>query len=212
MAPSQADPCLYLVTPPGCDIGNLEAGAAELSARHVACFQLWMPSATDDVLLEAARRLAPTVQARDIAFILNGDAQIAASAGCDGVHLDAADPGAIKRARKLLGQDGIIGVSCGASRHDAMLAAEAGADYVSFGPIYRTETKDRNADPAAMETLIWWAEMMEVPCVAVGGITPDNAGPALRAGADFLAVVSAAWDHPDGLAAGTASFADAAGA
>jgi thiamine-phosphate pyrophosphorylase len=104
-----------------------------------------------------------------------------------------------------MGANAIVGVTCHASRHLAMEAGEAGADYVAFGAFFPTGTKEttHRAEP---EILSWWAEIFEIPCVAIGGITPANCGPLVTAGADFLAVVSAVWDHPDGPAAGVRAF------
>lgn len=204
-------PCqLYLVTPPAIEPAAFAPLAeAALDAAPVACLQLWLPDADAAALGAAAGPLREIAQARDTAFVLNGDAALARRLGCDGVHLDDPDAGAVKAARRALGGDAIVGASCGASRHAAMTAAEAGADYVSFGPVFDSATKGLAADAGALETLQWWAEMMEVPCVAVGGLTPENAGRAAAAGADFVCAVSAVWDHPDGPAAAVRAFAAA---
>ena len=104
--------------------------------------------------------------------------------------------------RWLLGKDLTLGVSCHGSRDLAMTAGEAGADYVAFGAFFRSGTKTEAEIEAEPEVLTWWSDVMELPTVAIGGITRSNCGPLVRAGADFLAVVSAVWDHPDGPAAG----------
>jgi thiamine-phosphate pyrophosphorylase len=143
--------------------------------------------------------LMPVAQSRDVAFLLNDDAALAVRLGCDGAHLGQAD-GDHRAARRLL--DGrILGITCHDSRHLAMEAGEAGADYVAFGAFFPTATKDAptRADP---DILRWWSEMMEIPCVAIGGITAANCAPLVEAGADFLAVVGAVWAHPEGAAAG----------
>ena len=111
-----------------------------------------------------------------------------------------------REARRLLGPDAQIGVTCHASRHLAMEAGEAGADYVAFGAFFPTTTKtvEHHAKP---EILSWWQGLFELPCVAIGGITPDNAAPLIEAGADFLAVSGAVWNHPEGPATAVRAFA-----
>jgi thiamine-phosphate pyrophosphorylase len=109
------------------------------------------------------------------------------------------------KARATVGADRIVGVTCHDSRHLAMEAAEAGADYVAFGAFYPTSTKEAPTS-ADIELLSWWTELMEVPVVAIGGITLDNAAPLIEAGADFLAVSAGVWNHSEGPAAAVASF------
>jgi len=173
--------------------------AAAIDAADVACVQLRLKGATEDTLARATDILMPIAQARDVAFILNDDAILAAEAGCDGAHLGQQD-GDHAGARMLL-QGRILGITCHASRHLAMVAGEQGADYVAFGAFFPTATKD-TAHRAEPEILGWWAEMFELPAVAIGGITAANCAPLVRAGADFLAVVGAVWNHPQGPAAG----------
>ena len=175
-----------------------------LDAGDVAAVQLRLKSASDDEIRRAARALMPLAQRRGVAFILNDRPDLAAELGADGVHIGADDMPYAK-ARALVGPDAIVGVSCYTSRHDAMEAAEAGADYVAFGAFFPTRTKEPRAQ-ADVELLSWWSELMTVPCVAIGGITPENCAPLVRAGADFLAVVSAVWEHPGGPAAAVAAF------
>jgi thiamine-phosphate pyrophosphorylase len=172
--------------------------------------QLRLKGASDDEIRRAAERLMPIVQERGAAFFLNDRPDLAAELGADGVHVGADDTPYAK-ARALVGPEAIVGVSCYASRHEAMEAAEAGADYVAFGAFFPTRTKEPRAR-ADIELLSWWSEMMTVPCVAIGGITPENCGPLVEAGADFLAVVSAVWDHQDGPAAAVRAFEEAIGA
>jgi thiamine-phosphate pyrophosphorylase len=199
---------LYLVTPPVLPTGFPELLAAALDAGDVACLQLRLKNAGEDEIRRAVETLMPIAQAREVAFILNDDAKLAASTGCDGAHLGQAD-GDHAGARKLL-QGKILGITCHASRHLAMEAGELGADYVAFGAFFPTSTKEtqHQADP---EILDWWAEMMEVPSVSIGGITPVNCGPLIRAGTDFLAVVGAVWNHPEGPAAGVRAMNKAIG-
>ena len=196
---------LYLVTPPILDpVGFAPKLDAALDAGDIACVQLWL--AYPSGLEAAAKVLRPLVQDRDIAFTLNGDPSLAKALGCDGVHLDGADVKTVKAARKAIGEDGILGISCFASRHLGMEAAEAGADYVSFGPVYDTATKGLAADGDALATLTWWAEMMEVPCVAVGGITAERIPEIAATGCEFACAVSSVWSHPDGPGAGVSAL------
>ncbi len=192
---------LYIITPPAID--DLAAFARDLAAAldagDVAAVQLRLKGAPEGVVAAAADVLAPICHARDAALILNDRADLAARFGCDGVHLGQSD-GAVADARRLLGKDAMIGVTCHDSRHLAMEAAEAGADYVAFGAFFPTTTKDVPYRPEP-DLLTIWQETMEVPCVAIGGITADNAGMLASAGADFVAVLGGVWNHPDGPAA-----------
>jgi thiamine-phosphate pyrophosphorylase len=153
----------------------------------------------------------PVVQARDVAFILNDRADLAARLGCDGAHLGQEDlpKGGVKAARALL-RDASLGVTCHDSRHLAMEAAEAGADYVAFGAFFPTATKEAKSH-AEIEILAWWSGLMEVPCVAIGGIDAGNCASLVEAGADFLAVIGVVWHHPDGPAAGVRAMLAAMG-
>lgn len=198
---------LYLVSPPALEpIAFRDRLAAALDAGDVGAVQLRLKDVPDDAIRHAIDILRPVVQDRDVAFILNDRPDLARAHGCDGAHVGADDMPAAK-ARALLG-DLQLGVSCYDSRDTAMVAGEAGADYVAFGAFFPSGTKDTDirADP---DLLRWWSEMMELPVVAIGGITPANCGPLVQAGADFLAVVSAVWDHPDGPAAGVRAMNDA---
>jgi thiamine-phosphate pyrophosphorylase len=135
----------------------------------------------------------------DVAFIVNDSVSLAKRLGADGVHLGQSD-GDVREARQVLGASAQIGRTCHDSRHLAMEAGEAGADYVAFGAFYPTTTKpsDYRPDPSI---LTWWSTIFEIPCVAIGGITPDNAKPLVDAGADFLAVCQAVWGRDDPAAA-----------
>jgi thiamine-phosphate pyrophosphorylase len=160
--------------------------------------QLRLKDLPDDEILRAGEILMPIVQLANAAFIVNDRADLAKRLGADGVHIGQEDT-PYAEARALMGSKGIVGVTCHDSRHLAMEAAEAGADYVAFGAFFETTTKQAKtkADPSI---LTWWQEMMNAPCVAIGGITPDNARGLAEAGADFLAVSSGVWDHPEGPA------------
>lgn len=152
----------------------------------------------------AAELLGPVAQDRDVAFLLNDRAHLVAETGADGVHIGADDM-PYKQARKWVGEDRTVGVSCYDSVDRAMRAAEQGADYVAFGTFFPSKTKESGGRPE-IGLLEGWSMASTVPCVAIGGITPENCGPLVRAGADFLAVVNAVWDHPDGPAAAVKAF------
>ncbi len=196
---------LYLITPPAfAPDAFTEQLAAALDAGDVACVQYRPKDVADDQILRVTGALLPVVQARGAAFILNDRPDLAAESGCDGVHIGQADT-PHREARRRLGPDRIIGVTCHDSRHLAMVAAEQGADYVAFGAFYPTATKQvpTKAEP---DILTWWSSLMEVPCVAIGGITVANCPPLVFAGADFLAVSAGVWDHPEGAAAAVRGF------
>jgi thiamine-phosphate pyrophosphorylase len=196
---------LYLVTPASLDPTEFrDRLAAALDAGEVAAVQLRLKDAGDDAIRRACDVLRPVAQQRGVAFLLNDRPDLAAQTGCDGAHVGQQDT-PYAEARRLLGADRIVGVTCHASRDLAMDAAEAGADYVAFGAFFPTTTKV-SGHRADLEILRWWAEIMTVPCVAIGGITPENCGPLVAAGADFLAVVSAVWTAPEGPAAAVKAF------
>jgi len=201
---------LYLITPPSFDPETFRPTFVEaLEGGDVACVQLRLkgpdgtPAPRDEVR-RAAQILMPEAQSRDVAFLINDDAELAAELRADGVHVGQDDLDA-KAARAVVGADAIVGVTCHDSRHLAMEAAENGADYVAFGAFYPTTTKDAKTrtEPEILEI---WSSMTTVPCVAIGGITLDNAQPLIDAGADFLAVVAAVWDHPAGPANAVRAF------
>jgi len=196
---------LYLVTPAALDPMRFrDALTQALDAGDVACVQLRLKDAGDDEIRRACDILLPVAQRRGVAFLLNDRPDLAAQAGCDGVHVGQQDT-PYEEARRLLGADRIVGVTCHDSRHLAIEAAEAGADYVAFGAFFPTNTKPSRYRPSP-DLLAWWGEIMTVPTVAIGGITPVNCAPLVAAGADFLAVVSAVWDHPDGPGAAVRDF------
>ena len=192
---------LYLITPPS--IADLSAFAraleGALDAGDVAALQIRLKDADDAHIAEAVRALGPIARARDVAVILNDRPDLAAKLDCDGVHIGQGD-GSFAEARRLVGPERMVGVTCHDSRHLAMDAAEAGADYVAFGAFFPTKTKDTHFTPDP-EILTVWQETMQTPCVAIGGITVDNARGLAQAGADFLAVTSGVWDDPLGPAA-----------
>ena len=198
-------PCqLYLISP--LDVGGDFPARLEeaLSAAPVAAFQFRVKGLEQHEAADLAAPLQAICAAHDTAFVVNDDVALAKRIGADGVHLGQ-DDGDPREARRLLGPDVQIGVTCHASRHFAMEAGEAGADYVAFGAFYPTTTKtvEHQAEP---EILAWWQGMFELPCVAIGGITPGNAAVLIEAGADFLAVSAAVWAHPEGPGAAVLAF------
>src|SRR5947208_13780310 len=202
---TRASTRLYLITPPALDPDRFAKDLEEaLAGSDVACLQLRLKDAGDDEIRRATRILQPIAQERGAAFIMNDRPDLAAELDCDGVHVGEEDM-PYAEARRLLGPDRIVGVTCGASRDRAITAAEAGADYVAFGASFPSTTKSakHQADP---EQLRDWSETTVVPCCAIGGITQQNCGPLVEAGADFLAVISAIWSHPKGPRAAVAEF------
>jgi len=197
---------LYLLTPPA--INDLAAFgrtlATALDAGDVGALQLRLKGAPDDIIAAAVQVLRPMTEARGVTLILNDRPDLAAELGCDGVHIGQEDA-SYAEARRLVGRDRVVGVTCHDSRHLAMEAAEAGADYVAFGAFFPTATKDAitHADPEILEI---WQEAMLIPCVAIGGIMPANCRPLVAAGADFIAVSAGVWTHPDGPATAVEAF------
>jgi thiamine-phosphate pyrophosphorylase len=200
---------LYLITPnglgsPGALVPFAEHLKAALGAGDVACLQLRIKGADDDLVRRAAETLMPIAHEFGVAFLINDRPDLAAALGADGAHIGQDDM-PYEKARALLGPGRMIGVTAHASRHLGLEAAEAGADYVAFGAFFPTRTKEAKAR-ANLELLTWWSELIEVPCVAIGGITPENARPLIEAGADFIAVSSGVWDHPQSPAAAVKAF------
>jgi thiamine-phosphate pyrophosphorylase len=197
---------LYLITPPA--LTDLDAFgrdlARALSGGDVAALQIRLKDVSDAAIAQAVAAIAPIARKHDVAVILNDRPDLAADLDCDGVHVGQGDT-PFAAARKLMGKDRMVGVTCHDSRHLAMEAAEAGADYVAFGAFFPTTTKDAptTADP---EILSIWQEVMETPSVAIGGITADNAAAVATAGADFLAVSAGVWAYPQGPDAAVAAL------
>lgn len=196
---------LYLCSPSNIGAEFADTLRAALGAGPVAAFQLRLKEVDDAHVLRTAEALMPVCRDHDVAFLLNDRMDLAKQLGTDGVHLGQSD-GSVREARALLGPDVQIGVTCHDSRHLAMEAGEAGADYVAFGAFYETTTKPSHYRPEPL-LLTWWTTLSQLPCVAIGGITPVNAAPLIAAGADFITVVNAVWAHPEGPAAGVAAFA-----
>lgn len=207
MTDADSAPCrLYLITPPVIDdLDHFADRLAEaLEGGDVACLQIRLKAADDDTVRRVVDRLRPPAQARGVAVLLNDRPDLAAETGCDGVHVGQ-DDAPCAEARRIVGADAIVGVTCHDSRHLALLAGEAGADYVAFGAFFPTATKEAptRAEP---DLLTWWSTMTVLPSVAIGGITVDNAAPLVAAGADFLAVSQGVWGHPQGPGAAVGAF------
>ena len=196
---------LYLISPLDVSGDFPERLEAALSAAPVAAFQFRVKGIDQHEAAALAEPLQAICANHDVAFIVNDSISLAKRLKADGVHLGQGD-GEVREAREMLGRDAQIGVTCHNSRHLAMEAAEAGADYVAFGAFYPTNTKQVE-HIAELDTLQKWSLVTEIPCVAIGGITPDNAKPLIDAGADFLAVSSAVWNYPNGPDAAVEHFA-----
>jgi len=199
-------PCqLYLISPPVLSDDFTDWLKAAFDGGPVAAFQLRLKGAEDDAIARVAEPLQRLCADHEVAFILNDSAALAKRIGADGVHLGQQD-GDVREVRALLGPSVQIGVTCHDSRHLAMEAGEAGADYVAFGAFYPTATKETHHCPDP-SILSWWVTLFELPCVAIGGITAANARPLIDAGADFIAVSGAVWNHPQGPGEAVREFA-----
>jgi len=186
-------PCqLYLISPLDVAGDFPERLARALDAGPVAAFQFRVKDKDEHEAAALAEPLQAICAEREVAFIVNDSISLAKRLGADGVHLGQ-DDGAVQDARERLGRDAQIGVTCQDSRHFAMQAGEDGADYVAFGAFFPSTTKQVEKI-ATLDTLTWWQSIFELPCVAIGGITPDNCRPLVDAGADFIAVSGAVWN------------------
>jgi thiamine-phosphate pyrophosphorylase len=202
-----ADCRLYLISPPSIDLSLfIEQFKEAIKGGDIASFQLRLKDMDEESIIQASEALMPICHENDIAFILNDNPELAKSIGADGVHLGQNDM-PLKEARSLLGDNMIIGVTCHSSKHNAMTAGEASADYVAFGAFFPTTTKEVG-ELADQSILKWWNELFEVPCVAIGGITVDNAPELITKGSDFIAVSSGIWNHPNGSRIAVQKFND----
>lgn len=200
------DSCqLYLISP--LDVGGdfPQQLTTALDAGPVAAFQLRVQIENQHEAAKLAEPLRKICEERDVAFMVANDVALAKRLRADGVHFENGTPEDVKEARQVLGMDTQIGVSGKGSRHLAMEAGEAGADYVSFGAFFPTDTVEVSeyVDP---EMLTWWQDLFELPGVAIGGIKPENAATLIEAGADFIAVCSGVWEHPEGPAAAVRAY------
>ena len=194
--PKRMEPCrLYLISPQEVGGAFPERLKAATQTGAVAAFQLRVKDVSEHELARLAEPLQRICGDAGVAFIVNDSMSLAKRLGADGVHLGQSD-GDVREARALLGPSAQIGVTCHDSRHLAMDAGEAGADYVAFGAFYPTTTKPSHYRPEP-SILSWWSSVFEIPCVAIGGITPANAKPLIDAGADFVAVCQAVWGASD---------------
>jgi len=197
---------LYLITPPRIDDAAAFARTLELAlgAGDVAALQIRLKETPDSVIETVTESLKPLAQARGVALIMNDRPDLAARLGCDGVHVGQ-DDAPYAEARRVVGPDRIVGVTCHDSRHLAMEAAEAGADYVAFGAVFPTSTKQAKTR-VELELITTWQADMYAPCVAIGGITAGNVRQVAAAGADFVAVSAGVWGHAEGPAAAVAAL------
>jgi len=211
--PGETQVCrLYLISPPHIDLPEFTTQLkAAFAGGDVACVQLRLKDAEDAAILKAARQFIPLCHDHGAAFILNDRPDLAAQCRADGVHLGQEDLEAwpLARTRQTIG-DNIIGVSAHASRHMAMEAGEQDADYVAFGAFYPTRSKPKKKiekwGVPEPEILTWWSTYTTLPCVAIGGMTPANCAPLAAAGADFVAAITAVWEHPKGPQAAVREF------
>ena len=204
--PRAADCRLYLISPNRIDnpAGFASLLNQALDGGDVAALQVRLKDAPEGQVAAVIQAVQPICVDRSVALILNDRPDWAAKLGCDGVHIGQSDA-PYAEARRIMGKDRIVGVTCHDSRHLAMDASEAGADYVAFGAFFPTATKDASTR-AEIELLDIWQETMQTPCVAIGGITVENCAPLVEAGADFLAVSAGVWSHPQGPMAAVHAF------
>ncbi len=213
------DKCkLYLISPPKFELGEMAHNLKEaFKGGEVPVFQLRMknleplsnqyilPPDENDVI-DAVKTLLPICRENNCTFILNDNPRLAVELGCDGVHVGMDDI-SVKEAKKIVGKNVVVGASCYGSKDRAYEAAEQGADYVAFGAFYETQTKTPRGRPEP-DILTFWSQFTQIPCVAIGGIKVDNAGPIIRAGADFIAVVTGVWNYSGGISKAVKAFND----
>lgn len=196
---TEADrPQLYLITPPSFDAEVFPAKLASvLDSAEIACLRLSLSSRDEDEIARAADALREVAHARDVALVIEKHVQMVERLGLDGVHLPDG-PRNVGRIRKELGADAIIGAFCGVTRHEGISAAEAGADYVSFGPVGETSLGDGTR--ADLDLFGWWSDMIEVPVVAEGALTEELVRE-LTPITDFFAIGEEIWREEDPAAA-----------
>lgn len=191
-------PQLYLITPPVIDLAVFPDRLARvLDGAEIACLRLALASQDEDIILRTGDALREIAHARDIPLVIADHVLMVERLGLDGVHLQGAHA-RIRKLRESMGQDAIIGAYCGSLRHDGITAGEAGADYVSFGPVGAQALGDGQVAPR--ELFEWWSEMIEIPVVAEGALSRDLVG-SLAPVVDFLAIGEEIWSQEDPLAA-----------
>ena len=204
--PKSDRPRFYLITPSSVNLASFaDTLAATLDAHDVACVRLALGDVEEHAYVKAADALRPVCEARDVALVISEHYRLAHRLGLDGVHLtDGARQ--VREARKSLGDDAIVGTFAHTSRHDGLTAGEAGADYISFGPVTQSTLGDGLLAP--IELFRWWSEMIEIPVVAEGGLAPEVAAK-IGAFTDFVALGKEIWSHPSGPVAALDEFAAA---
>lgn len=204
---------LYLISPPQIELRSFYTQLEEAlnadqpgDAGIIGCFQLRLKDVSEDIIQGAAETLLPLLKDRDIPFLINDNPRIAAAVGADGVHIGQDDT-SYEETRSIVGDDAIVGVTCHTSRHMAIIAAEKGADYVTFGAFFPS-TSELESDQAEPELVRWWCDTTIVQCVANGGLRVDNCTDAVSAGADFLGVSGGIWHFKDGPGAAVQAFGE----
>lgn len=197
-SPFQNNCQIYLLTPLKIDDLDVFASTFEavISAAPVACLQIRLKDTPNDDIEKIVEKLIPIARVQGTLILINDNVELAVKCDVDGVHLGQQDM-KINLAKELLSDDAILGITCHNSKDLAFEAGISGADYVAFGSFFKSETK-LGTSPADLELLTWWNETMEIPCVAIGGITTVNARQVIEAGANYIAVSSGVWDHKDG--------------
>ncbi|QFT73048.1 thiamine phosphate synthase [Ruegeria sp. THAF33] len=191
-------PQIYLITPPTIELSTFPAKLATvLDGAEIACIRLALAGNDEDSIARAADACREVAHARDVAIVISNHVLLAQRLGLDGVHLDDGAR-SVRAARKELGADAIVGSFCGASSHDGMTAGEHGADYVAFGPVGTATLGDGTR--AEKDLFQWWSEMIEVPVVAEGGLTPELIGD-LAPCTDFFGIGDEIWGDDDPLGA-----------
>lgn len=203
---------IYLITPPVIDLSVFpDYLKMALDAGDVASLQLRLKKADNDTIKRAADEILPICEEFYIPLILNDRPDLVANVGAHGVHIGqdegAGKPGCVAKLRKELPDDTVIGVSCYDSKDQAILAGDEGADYVAFSGFYPSKTKQINTG-TPVSIINWWTTNTTIPCVAIGGIHAGNAAPLIKSGADFIAVISSVWQHPEGPASGIRALQD----
>lgn len=188
---------IYLISPEEIDLDSFPHRLhLALKTGLVEVFQLRLKGYSDLEVKEISLILKEICHENNCLFILNDYSKIALEIGANGVHVGS-DDGSIAELRKTAPKNFIIGASCYDSRHLAMKAAEEGADYISFGAFFKSQTKDSKGNPS-IDIIKWSLELMNVPIVAIGGINDENCNELVNAGTDFISVISYVWAHPKG--------------